>query len=629
LGPAFRDALFSQTQGHALFTIELLRTMRDRGALTQGPEGEWLESEELRWDRLPTRVEAVIEERMDRLPAELRRLLTIACVEGAEFTLEATARVHGVDVQDLIAPFSLELEKRHRLVTAVGLRRVNGQRLSVFRFWHVLFQRHLYDGLSEVERVFLHDELGQALEALYGEQRSQVAIKLARHFQEAGSPEKAFTYMELAGTQARKMGSFAEAVGHFHGALEALRQQAPGKERDGRELELQLDLANVCSQAGRPAEGQQASARATELAADVGSETQRFWALWSRYWNFAHHTGDNRLGSQVTGEALSLAREVEDPRLVVHALEMVGRNAFLRGEFQEALDRYQELLTIYSPEEHRDDRATAWMDLGPTALGMVGTQLWHLGYQDQALARCEEAVAQARGLKSPSTLLITLYYLAGVRLFRGEHRYALELAEDQKRLADEVGLGGYWGPTMDVTLGPSVAQEGDVTRALEVIEPALHAIRATGWRIWVRVYAAFLADCLRLAGRAEEGLKVWEEADRSVEVTDELTHESERLRLKGELLRALPEPALQEAEDLFRTAIQIAQGQGAKSYELRATTSLALLLQEEGRIAEAKTVLRGSYGWFTEGFDTADLVAARELLEELDRSPPGLGYGGS
>ncbi|MHC5005424.1 MAG: serine/threonine-protein kinase, partial [Planctomycetota bacterium] len=169
LGPPFRASLFEQTRGHALFTVELLRGLEDQGLLLRDEEDRWMEHPHLEWDFLPARVEAVIEQRIGRLPPELQRILSIASVEGEEFTLEAVARAHGADTREILAPVSLELEKRHRLVTAVGFRRVDGQRLSVYRFRHILFQRYLYDHLDQVERALLHEHLGEALESLHGD----------------------------------------------------------------------------------------------------------------------------------------------------------------------------------------------------------------------------------------------------------------------------------------------------------------------------------------------------------------------------------------------------------------------------------------------------------------------------
>jgi predicted ATPase len=132
--------------------------------------------------------------------------------------------------------------------------------------------------------------------------------------------------------------------------------------------------------------------------------------------------------------------------------------------------------------------------------------------------------------------------------------------------------------------------------------------------LWV--LPLFLEACLA-AGRIEEGLSAVAEASAEVEETEARFHEAEIRRLEGELLLARKEPDEKGAEASFRKAIEVARGQQAKSWELRAATSLAGLLTRQGKREEAHELLAPTYGWFTEGFDTADLIAAKALLEQL------------
>jgi predicted ATPase len=615
LETGFRDSLYSQTQGHALFTVELLRTMREQGSLVRNEDGDWVETPGLRWDRLPVRVDAVIKERMARLPAELRRLLTIASVEGAEFTLEATARIQGVEVRDLVVPVSLELERRHRLVNSEGLHRVNGTRLSVYRFRHVLFQRYLYEQLTEVERVHLHEQVGEALEQLYGDRTDQIALRLARHFQAAGTTEKTVAYLEMAGNQARSIGCVLEAVGHFKGALDALRALPPALERDHQELEIQLELVNALHATALPGQAEAAS-RAYELAQRAGSKHQVFWALHSMYWTFAHYAPDNRLGQKLAEEALSLAREVGDKSLVGHGLDTAGRNAFLRGDHLNALAYYEELESFYAPEEHRNERFSAIFDVGCAIPGTMGLILWCVGYPDQALVRGEEAVARARDLRSPSTHLLMQMYVVYTHMWRGEFQEARRVCEALRKRADELGLGAYYD-FMDIHSGWCAAQQGEVAEGIQSIQRGLKAWHAIGWKVWASWGSALLAQALLMDGRAEEGLKVLNEAHAATEGSDELCHEAEIHRTLGELYLGLTETKVAEAEAAFRHAIQVARSQEARSYELRARISLARLLREQGRSAEARDSLAEAFGWFTEGFGTADLKEAKALLAEL------------
>jgi predicted Ser/Thr protein kinase len=214
-GEAFRDTLFRHTGGHPLFTIELLRSMQERGLLAQNEQSEWVEVSDIDWETVPARVDAVVEERVGRLPSQLRDILRLASVEGENFTAEVVARVQSLDPRELVHLLSNELEKRHHLVRAKGILRANGTRLSQYAFQHILFQRHLYSQLDDVERPYLHDAVGTALEQLYGDRTDDIAVQLARHFQEAGVVEKAVDYLHRAGQRAVHVSANEEAIAHF------------------------------------------------------------------------------------------------------------------------------------------------------------------------------------------------------------------------------------------------------------------------------------------------------------------------------------------------------------------------------------------------------------------------------
>ena len=191
LDEGFRAALLRRTDGQALFTVELLRAMRERGDLVRDAAGCWMPGPTLDWDALPARVEGVIAERIERLAADLRAALTVASVEGEEFTAEVVAQVRKEEARELVRRLSEELQREHRLVRAEGLRQLDARRLALYRFQHNLFQKYLYNGMDAVERAYLHEDVGNALEALYREQTDEVAVQLARHFEEAGVADKA------------------------------------------------------------------------------------------------------------------------------------------------------------------------------------------------------------------------------------------------------------------------------------------------------------------------------------------------------------------------------------------------------------------------------------------------------
>jgi tetratricopeptide (TPR) repeat protein/energy-coupling factor transporter ATP-binding protein EcfA2 len=233
LSASFRDTLFQQTEGHPLFTVELLRGMQEQEMLVKDEENRWIEGPSLKWDALPARVDAVIAESIGRLPESLRKVLILASVEGEEFTAEVTARLHETNELEMIRMLSAHLDKLHNLVSARGIKRIKGQRLSLYRFRHVLFQKYLYNSLDEVERVYLHEEMGSVLEKIYGNQTDEIALYLARHFREAGIPGKAVDYLIQAADKARRVYANEEAIEHYQQALILVKEASrPGSKQE-------------------------------------------------------------------------------------------------------------------------------------------------------------------------------------------------------------------------------------------------------------------------------------------------------------------------------------------------------------------------------------------------------------
>jgi predicted ATPase len=224
--------------------------MQARGDLAKDNAGRWIVGRRLDWERLPPRVEAVIAERIGRLPAECRALLTAASVEGEEFTAEVLARVLGRDEQAVIGRLSGPLCKEQRLVHPQSLRRLDatGQRLSRYRFQHVMFQTYLYRSLDAVERARLHQAVGEALETLYSngtDELETLSSRLAWHFEIAGLPDKAVGYLLQAGRRAMRLAAGEEAIGHFTRGLALLRTLPESAGRSGQEMELQFGLGGA------------------------------------------------------------------------------------------------------------------------------------------------------------------------------------------------------------------------------------------------------------------------------------------------------------------------------------------------------------------------------------------------
>jgi tetratricopeptide (TPR) repeat protein len=271
LDDAFRSELHSRTNGHALFTSELLLEMQERGNLQQNADGDWTVGPALDWGTLPARVEGVVEERINRLETELREMLTIASVEGETFTAQVIGRLQEVAERRLLNRLSQELDRQHRLISEEGSRRIGESRISRFRFRHHVFQKFLYENLGEGEREQLHEDVANVLETLYETNRSRVSVQLAHHYESAGLYRKSAECYLVAGRRAAGVYAYNESLGLAERGLVALGKL--GGVTAHAELMLDLDLLLGESQhhVGRIAESMETFRQTAELAASLQS----------------------------------------------------------------------------------------------------------------------------------------------------------------------------------------------------------------------------------------------------------------------------------------------------------------------------------------------------------------------
>jgi len=638
LGPAFREMLYRQTRGHPLFTVELLRGLQERGDLVQDPESRWVEGRALDWETLPAQVEAVIAERIGRLSEPLQGALRVASVEGEVFTAEVVARVRGSDEREVVDHLSGELDRRHRLVRAQGIQRMDGQRpsassgqhpsassgrrLSHYRFRHILFQRYLYSSLDEVERAHLHEAVGNTLEVLYqGQTEAMAAIvavapQLAWHFQEAGMTEKAIDYLRQAGDRAMRLSANAEAIAHLTRGLALLETLPETARRDQRELGLQtgLSLSLAHTKGFAIPEVNSALARAWELCQRVGESPQLFWVMVYLTVQCVVR-GEHQAAREALVRVFDLAELAEAPLLVAIAHHVMGWLLVCLGEFAPALGHAEHMMDFCTPQRRHSVTVLYGIDAGIQCLSWAARALWFLGYPEQALKRSRKALAMAQEVDHPYSLADTQSTGATmVHLYRRDLQPARALAEASVTLASEHDFQFFLAQAI-MQRGRVLAEQGRIEEGIAQLRQGLATWETAGTRYRRPTFLAWLAEAYGKAGQPEEGLSVLAEALAQVEQTGERYYEAELRRLEGELLLMQGDDA--EAEASFRRAIEVAQRQQAKSWELRATVSLARLWQKQGRTDEARRMLAQIYGWFTEGFDTLDLKEAKALLEEL------------
>ncbi len=615
LGIAFRDMLYRQTRAHPLFTIELLRGLQERGDLIRNSAGQWVEGTSLDWDTLPARVEAAIRERIGRLPGQLQAALQVASVEGEVFTVEVVTRVLETDERTMVKRLSSELDRRHRLVRAEAIERLESRRISRYRFRNYLLQRYVYESLDQVERTYLHEAVGSTLETLYQGQAGEIAVQLARHFQEAGIPEKAISYLHQAGEKAVRLSAYQEGINHLTRALALLDALPDRPERARKELELCLAFGFASQGLGRyTPEAGTAYARARELGRQTGQTAQLAQAL-DEAALFHYVRAEHVRARELAEEALSLAERAADPQLVAWSHWHLGFVLFALGKFVTARDHLEQVIVFHGGKKGLQRLARFPLaDPGLSALAYTACCLWCLGYPEQAAKYSDEGLALARELGHPITLADVLCY--GGCLLHAMRRDASTLkhhSDELLRLATEALPA--WIEEAMWYRGDALAMLGQIPEGIALMREGIATHRHTAKRCYLSGALGSLAAAEAAAGRPREGLTTLTEALSLVAETEERHWEPELHRLRANLLLMLGDEL--QAELCLHQAIDVARQQRAKSWELRATTGLARLWQAQGRIGEARQVLGEIYGWFSEGLDTPDLEQARALLDEL------------
>jgi predicted ATPase len=286
------------------------------------------------------------------------------------------------------------------------------------------------------------------------------------------------------------------------------------------------------------------------------------------------------------------------------------------GTLPTARQHLEEGIACYTPDQHRSLVFRMGQDPGVGCRVHGALTLWLLGYPNQALARLHEALALAHELSHPYSLAFTRCWVAFVSQFRRDVPAVYEHAEAAVALSTEQGFP-LWAALGTSLRGWALALQGQGEEGMAQVRQGSTAWRATGAAVLVPYLCTVLAEVYDHLGHTEDGHQALAEAHILVEQHEERWWEAEVCRLRGVLLLRQPGTPQAEAEVWLQRALDVARRQEAKSLELRAAMSLSRLWQQQGKRTEAYELLAPIYGWFTEGFDTADLQEAKTLLDAL------------
>jgi predicted ATPase len=567
----------------------------------------------------------VIARRLAQLSPSARDLVSLAATIGREFSATVLRQASNRGDEPLARDLD-ELWRRYIIREASG---AHGAVTDRYDFTHDKIREAAYEGLNPIRRRWLHRQVAQALENNATESNSNtVSAQVALHYELAGMPEQAIPHLMRAAVAARRVYANETALGHLQKALDLLADMPATEQRAHQELDVLLMMMTplIALHGYAAAAVGKAKQRAWDLGQQVGNPKQMV-SLAGELWNY--HAVRGEWSTALTyGEAyLRLAYQSDDPAIVLEAHRCVDETFMFVGEFG-AGRIYADWERISYDAQHHcltlDDRILDAKDQAPL-LGFSARLLWYIGYPAQALERMNQALAMAEHLGDPYYIAFALSTATQLQLFcgngegcRGYVDRLIELSETHGfayQLAGGMFFRGYLTANVDGRFDDGIAQ----------MRHGLLQWRNTGAQLWLPYMLGMLAEtCLR-AGWIKDGLAVVSEALALGFQNRDRFWEAELHRLKGELIRASVAPdeaksgVLAEAEKSFQEAMLLAQYQGSKALELRVATSLARLWQARGNHEAAQAVLNLVYSWFSEGFNTADLAQAYELLEQHDR----------
>jgi predicted ATPase len=598
------ERIVAQTDGVPLFIEELTK------AVLEGASQSDAAAVSASALPVPSTLQASLMARLDRLPVA-KKVAQIGAAIGREFNYDLLAAVTEL-------PETALAQGLDELVSAGLAFRRGAAPEATYSFKHALVQDAAYESLLRGTRQKLHARIAEALEQRWSDLVESQPEVLAQHFAHAGLMEQAAAYWQRAGERALRRSAAAEAISHLTRSIDLVRTFPEGRTRAERELHLQTMLGQACiARHGHAAlETAAAYARARVLAEAVGDVSRQFpvlYGLWAvQYVRMA-------LGEQhrLAGQVLGLAQQQPAPDRLCLAHRMCGATHAMMGELLTARDHLERSIALYDPECHLSSAFVFGQDLGASALSHLTWVLWLLGYPDQASRRRTEALALAHRIGHKNTLGFALMYSA----VAGAYSRYVDVAEQHATTLLELSRAqkfDLWSAGARVVRGWAMAHQGQGTAGVAAVQRGLAEWKSSGAE-WMRPYfLGLLGEAWARSGDIQRGLCALDEALAAVQRTGERWPEAELHRLRGQFLIALPDGGRpDEASAALQRAIQIAQRQSAKAWELRAATSLARLWSGQGKHAEARALLAPVCAWFTEGFDTPDLVDAKALLDTL------------
>jgi class 3 adenylate cyclase/tetratricopeptide (TPR) repeat protein len=603
------EQILTRTDGVPLFVEELTKSILESGELkAAGDRYEY--SGPTRAVTIPATLRDSLMARLDRF-IPVREIAQIGAAIGREFSYELIAAV---------APMSqANLDNALGQLSASGLAFRRGTPPdATYTFKHALVQDAAYDSLLKSSRQVLHAKIARVIEQRFLNIKTTEPEVLAHHLTAAGVAEAAIPLWHAGAELALQRLALTEAISHLSQGLELIPTLPRSSQRDTSELGLRslLGTAWMGLKGWATPEVWTNLHPALALAKSLGRHdalTPVLWGLTSNVLN------QGRVAESLpwAEEMLNIAAATGDADLLIAGHGLACTCYCYAGEFIRAVKHADKVLELYDDETHYHLADLLYRD-PKTLAGIFGsTSIWILGYPDRALRLSDEKDWHARRRSHP--------FDHGYALICGAQEYdrrfelddLLKRAEECERLGRDNSLPMLWALMAPISCGQALILKGKPAAGIVPLKAGIAVWEAAGGKVRIPTMKASLAESMALTGDLDDGLHLIDEQIAQIERPgwEERFAYAEILRLKGWMLSLKGDR--DGAERSFLASLDWARRQQAKSWELRTSTSLARLWQSQGKRQDAYELLASVYGWFTEGFDTKDLLEAKSLLAEL------------
>ncbi len=581
---ALKAWLIGRTEGNPFFLQESIRTLVETHVL-EGERGAYRLVKPLESLQLPATIHAVLAPRIDRLPAEAKRLLQAASVIGKDVPLV---------LLEAIADMSEDEARRNLAILQAGdfLQELRLFPSMEYTFRHALIQEVAYDTILRDRRRTLHARVMEALERVHADRPGEQVESLALHALRGEVRHKAVSYLRQAGAKAAARGVNREAVGFLEQALAALSHLPDSLERAQQAIDLRLDLRPPLLQMGQLERVLTLSQEAEAMAQKLGDEP-RLARVYTYLANYHYLKGEPDLAIEYGERCLQIGEAAQDRSLQALARGYLGSSYHAQGRLREAERVLRQNLEALGAAP--SDGAAL-----QNPISFVSSAAWlafiyaDLGEFDVAIECLDRASRAAEAAGHPYLQAIAQTFAGLLHLRRGRLDEALPLLKQSVDTCCEKGLD-VWYPIPASLLGLARVRLGQVADGLQLLEEGVSRTAALGVRAHLALWTAQLAEGLLAAGQIERARSV---AQRVLELAlahKERGHYARGLKLLGDVMAAASPAEPAGAEDSYRQALALTDELAMRPLLAQTLLGLGRLYQQTGRRAQAAERLSDAF----------------------------------